>query len=88
MRWAIFAIGLAAVPGRQAETIIDGASGQSMMVSAHEQSGTNLPPVGSDSSKMIPVEYFAVLLFPIRTGSIGILASAYSSLVFIARHQK
>ena len=65
MRWAIFAMGLAAVPGRKAETIIDGVSGQSMMVSANEQSGTNLPPVGSVSSKMMPAEYFAVLPFDV-----------------------
>lgn len=42
---------------------------------------------GSNIAVLMKI-YLAVLSFPIKTGNMGILALAYSSLIFIARHQK
>ena len=40
------------------------------------------------SSAVFTSMYLEVLGIPMITGSIGILAAAYSSLIFMARHQK
>lgn len=42
---------------------------------------------GSNIAVLIKI-YLAVLSLPIKTGNIGTLTLAYSSLFFIARHQK
>lgn len=42
---------------------------------------------GSNIAVLMKI-YLAVLWLPIKTGNMGTLTLAYSSLVFIARHQK
>lgn len=58
-RFAMIAMTFAAVPGAELPTIVDGANDQGLTISANEQSGTMLAPVGTDNSKIMSAADFA-----------------------------